>query len=95
MRRIIGWALAALIAIAIVIAGIQSASEPDTVRPLYPTSSSRPTTSAPATSGVHPPRFCKDTDRRNIPYGDRDYATWLDGDKDGIACEIPPPKRGR
>lgn len=93
MRRVLGWVLTAIAAIGIIVACIRAASEPDTVHSIYPTTSG-PSTSMPmVTSGVHPPRFCKDTDRKNIPYGDRDYAPWLDGDGDGLACEIPPPGR--
>ncbi|WP_420093061.1 excalibur calcium-binding domain-containing protein [Mycobacteroides saopaulense] len=43
----------------------------------------------PPPPGAHPPASCKDTPRRDIPRGDPDYAPWLDGDGDGIACEKP------
>lgn len=50
------------------------------------------------TPGPDAPASCKDTVRRDIPEGDREYAPWLDGDRDGLACESPktrdPIKRG-
>lgn len=83
LRRVLGWVLTAIAAIGIIVAGMHAASEP----PAPPAHSIHP---QPTNSGQHPPRFCRDTDRKNIPYGDRDYAPWLDGDQDGLACEIPP-----
>lgn len=45
----------------------------------------------PPVAAAYPPDTCSDTSRTNIPAGDPDYATWLDRDGDGIACESDAP----
>ncbi len=53
-----------------------------------------PTDLPPARLTPYPgaPASCKDTLRKDIPRGDPDYAPWLDGDQDGLACESRPPR---
>ena len=44
-----------------------------------------------------PPRNCNEARRRgleNIPRGSPNYASWLDGDNDGLACEPWPAADG-
>lgn len=85
MRRILVWLLGSVITVA---ALIVAAMREDTPAPTGPT----PPANVKTAPGVSAPASCRDTDRRNIPYGDRDYAPWLDGDGDGLACETTRPK---
>ncbi|ORA63659.1 hypothetical protein BST26_20300 [Mycolicibacterium insubricum] len=77
---------------------------PTDSRPVGPTSGSssrapitsghRSTSSVPRTTVTRPSGkpTCRDLGRTDIPRGDPDYAPWLDGDGDGIACESRKPR---
>ncbi len=87
MARVLGWLAAAVLFIAALAYTAAHESEPSPSSPLV-----RPSSVKTVSPGYRAPASCRDTDRKNIPYGDPDYAPWLDGDGDGLACEVPRPK---
>lgn len=98
MGRIIGWLAAAALLIAALAYTAAHESGPSPSSPLvrpshvqtsWPAQTSRPSNVKTIGPGYRAPASCKDTDRKNIPYGDPDYAPWLDVDGDGLACEVP------